>query len=165
MIIILEHFINKFVREFINSPTEIIPFARNSRTACLAFTVFISRYMKGNITNDNLRELFNNTNDTTTSGVNYRIFKNIEDYDWVFPPVLFNDKDKYDEFLYKFFVLFIKSGSSIFSVSRRHEPTLNETNFLKKDNNYYNILKDEWNRIHDDVQRIWNEMTTYVSSL
>lgn len=157
-------FLKKFDDEYANNPqaSEFIPFAHNARTSCLAFVVFASRYHCGNITNEKLNVLFQNYKDTSSSGVNYQNFKNIEGYDSILPPILFKNLDKYDEILYKLFVSFIKSGRRICSIEKESDSSLNETNFLKKDSNYYKIIKQEWDNLSESIQQVFSEIDSYV---
>lgn len=156
-------FRNIFLKQFDEAVADdlykdtLIPFAHNARTCCIAFVVLATRYHCGNVTNDTLRTLFSNINDVSSSGVNYASFKNLVGFDELFPADVFADKDKYDRILYRLFSAFIKSGRKVYATENDHDPTLNETNFLKRDSNYYLILKREWDTLDTSIQAVYNE--------
>ncbi|MCR4759534.1 MAG: hypothetical protein K5705_04600 [Oscillospiraceae bacterium] len=45
-----------------------------------------------------------------------------------------------------------------YSIECRHDPTLTATNYLKKDENYYEILATQWHRIISDTDTVFAEM-------
>lgn len=47
-------------------------------------------------------------------------------------------------------------GKNIYSIKRESDNTLNETNFLKNDKNYYAILKSDWVTISEEIEKIFN---------
>ena len=47
-------------------------------------------------------------------------------------------------FLYKLYFKIIKEGNKCFVNHNASDPSLNETNFLKKDSSYFEILKQSW---------------------
>jgi hypothetical protein len=57
-------FIPKFDKEYENDPNslEIIPFAHNARTICISFVTLASRYYYKNITDADLKTIFDYTN-------------------------------------------------------------------------------------------------------
>lgn len=154
------YFKNDFLKKFdsINqdnpNAVELIPFAHNARTTCIAFSAFASRIKSGNITNDKLSIIFNNIKEGSYSKYFYDIFRNIDSINNLFPTELFNDKDRFDAVLYDLFDAIIKSGRKCYSIDKRHDTSLNESNYLKKDNNYYSILKEEWDVLSDKIKNI-----------
>ncbi|MFR4218444.1 MAG: hypothetical protein ACLT16_12380 [[Clostridium] innocuum] len=137
--------------------TELIPFAHNARTTCIAFVAFAARVKAGNITSENLATLFNNIREGSYAMYLYDIFRNIDNVDSFIPKDLFNDKDKLDDFLYKLFDIIIKSGRKCYSSDKKYDTSLNASNYLKKDNNYYTILKEEWDSIEEKINSIFEQ--------
>lgn len=151
-------FLKKFDDKNKDNPNanELIPFAHNSRTTCIAFAAFASRYKSGNINNSKLTLLFNNIREGSYSTHLYNIFRDIDSITSLFPQSLFADKDEFDRVLHDLFDAIIKSGRKCFSNDRRHDSSLNETNYLKKDNNYYSILKTEWDTLSEKIDLIFD---------
>lgn len=153
-------FLKKFDVKYQNDPNanELIPFAHNARTACISFVAFACRYKNGNITIKDLTKLFANIREGAYSLVLYDIFKNIDNFDSFFPNNVFGNKDLYDSILFRLFEGIIKAGRRCYSQDKRYDSTLNESNYLKKDNNYYNILKIEWDNLKELIDNIFNEL-------
>lgn len=159
------YFKNKFQKEFDTANTDMpdandrISFAHNARTVCIAFVAFASRYHCDNIDNTNLAIVFEAAKFESTSDAQlYAVFSNIDGISHFFPQEIFNDKDKYDAILHKLFMVIINAGITSFSLASRYEAALNATNYLKKDKNYYAILKDHWASIKLEIQTIFDEM-------
>ena len=74
------------------------------------------------------------------------------------PKKLFESKDKYDEILYKLFEVIISSGRRYYSVKKETDSTLNESNFLKRDGNYFAILKYDWESIENKIVEIFKSV-------
>lgn len=154
-------FIQKFDREKEKSPfaTELIPFAHNARTICIAFVVFAARFYNKNIKESDVKIIFDNINkEKAYDDFYYDIFKNIDGAVPLFPQKLFNNKDKYDDILYKLFEVIIYSGRRYYSSKKEFDNTLNESNFLKLDRNYYAILKFDWDNIVSKIFEIFNNI-------
>lgn len=154
-------FLTKFDKEKAGSPraSEIIPFANNARTICIAFVVLASRYFNKNIKQDHLTLIFDHLNkEQAYDEYCYDIFKNIDSMTSVLPKKLFEDKDGYDKILFKLFETIIIEGQRYYSVKKEYDNTLNETNFLKKDNNYYAILKNAWDSIEKQINLIFESI-------
>ena len=154
-------FIPKFDKDYENDPnsSEIIPFAHNARTICISFVALASRYYYKNLTDTDLKVIFDYTNkDKSYDEYFYDIFKDIEGYKNILPKKIFNDKDKYDEILYKLFEIIIFAGSKYYDIKKEVDNTLSESNFLKKDGNYYAILKTEWRYISRQILDIFSEL-------
>lgn len=151
-------FIHKFDAANEDSPnaTELIPFAHNARTICIAFAALASRVYYKNITTADLRVIFENINrDRAYEDYYYNIFRNIDGVNYFFHKKIFSDKDLYDEILYKLYSTIIISGRRYYSVKKEADTTLDESNFLKKDNNYYLILKSDWDSLYNKIQEIF----------
>lgn len=154
-------FISKYDKEKENSPNaaEIIPFAHNARTICIAFVALASRFYYKNIKSTDLKVIFENVNkDKAYDDFYYDIFKDLEKTTTFIPGKYFADKNNYDELLYKLFSVIISSGRRYYSVKKESDSTLNESNFLKRDNNYFAILKSDWEQIEPKIKEIFDRL-------
>lgn len=159
-------FLKKFDENMKDNPnsTELIPFGHNARTVCIAFTSFASRFYQGNLTNDSIKKLFDSKEGEYNNRL-YDIFKNLDHFDSIFEPKVFENKDVLDTHLYNLFIGFIKAGRKCYSSDKRSDSSLNETNYLKKDYNYYNILKIEWDdNLVELAKKEFDAMKKYVST-
>jgi len=139
-------FLKRFDAEHKNLPgvADKISFAHNARTICLSFVAIASRYHYGGLENSVLDNIFNaSRSDNFTSQI-YDGLKDLSGWNSILPAKIFEDKNKYDEVLYKLFMLIINAGSGHYSIAMEWEEGLNATNYLKKDKNYYSILKSQW---------------------
>ena len=84
----------------------------------------------------------------------YNVFSDLDDLVYLFPAEVFQDKNRYEEILDQLFYLMIDEGTSYFSVAKDSDNTLTPTNFLKKDRNYYRILKAHWPKMSREIKRI-----------
>lgn len=154
-------FLDKFDKnnELNPNASELIPLAHNARTTCIAFTAFACRYHYGNIDAAKLKDVFDHSGDDSYSNYLYDIFKDIDSIDTFFSDDLYQNKDKFDDALYKIYDVIIKSGRKVYSSEHKHDSSLNESNFLKKDSNYYSILKIEWDDLSEKIQSIFDTIT------
>lgn len=156
-----KRFIVKFDKAKENYPnaSEIIPFAHNARTICIAFVMLASRYYYKNIKPVDLKTIFEHVNkEKAYEDYYYDIFKELENTSFILPKKLFEDKDKYDEVLYELFEVIISSGRRYYSIKKEADSTLNETNFLKRDGNYFAILKSDWEHIETKIIEIFKNI-------
>ena len=154
-------FQKRFDRENENLPNanDRISFAHNARTICIAFVAFASRYYYGNITNEDLNAIFTVARSETASDSRlYDIFADINDVGHFIHPKIFNNKDQYDEVLYQLFNVIINAGITSFLMATSYDASLNASNYLKKDKNYYLILSMHWHTISDSINRIFKEL-------
>jgi len=152
-------FLYKFEKEYANQA--ILNFAHNSRTICIAFTSLAARINNGNIDSEKITKVFSHINhDRGYDDHIYFIFKDIGLLNGIFNPKLFHeDKDKIDKGLYELFSVIITEGYKQFASAKRYEPNTNESNFLKKDNNYLLILEASWN---DLVKKINEQKGLFI---
>ncbi len=154
-------FITKFDKAKENSPNaaEIIPFAHNARTICISFVALASRFYYKNIKSSDLKTIFDHVNqDKAYDDYYYDIFKELDDRNFFIPKKVFECKDKYDEILYKLFEVIISSGRRYYSVKKESDSTLNESNFLKRDSNYFAILKSDWENIETKINEVFGSI-------
>ena len=154
-------FQKKFDRDNATMPNanERISFAHNARTICIAFVAFASRYYYGNISNNDMNTIFAVARtDNATDARLYDIFANIEGVTHFIPPAIFSQKDQYESVLDKLFNVIIDAGITSFLMASRYDSSLNATNYLKKDKNYYAILTDHWYTISAKINSIFEEL-------
>ena len=86
------------------------------------------------------------------------MFRNLEGVNSFFPSQLFANKDAFDAVLFKLFVGIIKAGRRCFAQDKKYDSSLNESNYLQKDINYYNILKIEWDNFFELITSTFEEI-------
>lgn len=156
------YFRNKFLKEF-DAQNEgkagvrgRIPFAHNARTVCIAFVALASRYYQGNITEEDMQTIFDSANkDENSESRLYDIFSRLGEIKYLIPPEVFKEKDSYDEILSRLFNIIIDKGVAVFSLASEYDSSLNATNFLKKDKNYYKIIKASWNELSRGIEEVF----------
>ena len=77
---------------------------------------------------------------------------------WILPPEIFADRDKYDEVLYKLFTLMIKHGSHDLMMIMQTNETITASNYLKKDKNYIDIIRMNWDSISEGIKDIFDSL-------
>lgn len=149
----------KFDADNIDAPNanERIAFAHNSRTICIAFIAFASRYYQHNITDADMQVVSGAAQSDIMPDSIYDIFSNMEDIGYFVPKDVFNDKDKYESILDDLFNLIIEAGIRCYTMAKRYDNTLNATNYLKKDKNYYVILSDNWTTLRVRIKEILSQ--------
>ena len=73
-------------------------------------------------------------------------------------PQVFDNKDTCDKVLSKLFNIIIEAGITSYTFESRHDSTLNATNYLKRDKNYYEILSSQWQRTVSDLSAVFSEV-------
>lgn len=162
------YFSNAFLKEFKdkeqaepNSDT-LLEFAQNSRTICIAFATLASRYYNGNISKDGLSVIFKNTKADSSDSYDramYDIFRNMDGIEKLFPDSVYSNKTEFDSILYKLYDAIIKNGSELYSWKKEEseDVPLNASNFLKKDSNYYLILKNKWSSLSSTIKEVFGQ--------
>ena len=153
-------FRKKYVKEFdkqhekdIISP---IAFAHNARTICIAFVALATRFKNGNLDTEKLREFFEHCSENKSYENHlYDLFSDLGEISYLLPKSLFRNKDLYEKTLSDLFTVIILSGFRYYQTVRRGDNSINETNFLKNDQNYYEILKTDWYEIEEKINNIY----------
>lgn len=138
-------FLKKYTRDHKGDPH--LPIANNARTFSIAFISLAARYIHGNIKDEdtyNLSRYIDKDNEKI-----YDIFSNIKNESYVFSKHAKENYDHIDEVLTFLFTNLINSIYDRYSTAKEYDTkgTLNETNFLKNDSNYYRILTTKWDLI------------------
>lgn len=136
-------FIPAFDKKYEGNP--IITFANNARTICLAFVGLAARIIQGNIdSNDFINRINSIVSDSYYEEKIYPILKKFEEMTYIIKPSEMNDKNNIDSKLEKLFTALIKEGYKTFKTTQLSDPSLVESNYLKKDSSYYQILASSW---------------------
>lgn len=154
-----DYFLKKFLPKFeqenknkLNSDARIA-FARLSRRICVAFTALAARYYQHNITEKDLMTLT-----TEQTDFSYKAFRNLNELKALLPIKLYTEA--YDRALDKLFATIINAGARMYSSESRRSPTLTVTNFMKKDENYYLILKEYWDYLEPKISETFSDVQT-----
>ena len=146
-------------RDVLQDAGKITAEIAKARTVCTAFVMFASRYYQKNFNLSELNTLFKAAqNDKLSDSDVYNIVKNMNGINWILPPDVFVNKDKYDDVLYKLFELMIKHGSHDLMMTMRTNDTITASNYLKKDKNYIEILSMNWDYISDSITSIFDAL-------
>ena len=160
-------FIKAFDKEAESMPKELIgdrvAFAHNARTICIAFVAFASRYYQNNINDQMVVQIKRVVDGVEEMDSLYDGFRKLDNLHFFLPPDLFRNKDEYDTVLKKLFNVIINAGVDIYNSAKDSEPELNQTNFLKKDQNYYKIITRKWAYIQSEVKNIFNGLNFRTS--
>ena len=114
----------------------------------------------GNLSNDNLRLVFGRYKESRAyDDYFYDIFSDLGDQRFFLPERLKDDLDAYDAALTEIFDAIILSGFRHYKTVSSEENALNETNFLKRDQNYYAIIANDWLDISQKLSHIYEEQT------
>ena len=132
-----------------NNNPNMIPFAHNSRTICLAFAGLAARYCRKTINiNDFLNKLDHSEKDKFYEEYLYDLFKELNGLDSIFNYDIYKtNKDEIDKGLYNLFSKLINEGFKNYSMAKKQnsQKISNETNYLKNDKNYFDIIFNSWN--------------------
>ena len=142
-------FLPKFDKENKDMPdaSSLIAFAHVARTICISFTALAARYCQNNLTDKDITLLVSNQSDA------YRILRNIESIKYLLPMEVCTDS--YDKILDQLFNAIINEGFTEYSFAHENNPSLTAANFLKKDDNYYIILRKHWRTLSHEIRRIF----------
>lgn len=152
-----DYFTTKFLPQFdkenknIPEASELLPFAHSARTICIAFTALAARYSQDNITDEDITLLVSNT---SNSGI-YDKLRDIDNIKNLLPLKL--ETDSYDAALDKLFTAIIDAGFDIYSLAHDDNLSLTAGNFLKNDNNYYNILRKRWRTLRNEIRETFDK--------
>lgn len=135
-----------------------ISFAHNARTICVAFAAFAARYRQGNITDQDLALLFSTSSSESIADSLYETFHELNHLQYFLTPQVFDNKDTCDAVLSKLFNIVIEAGITSYTFASRYDSTLNATNYLKKDKNYYEIISSQWQRTVSDLSAVFEEV-------
>lgn len=137
----------KFDRENVNVPDSAnrISFAHNARTICIAFVALAARYHQGELSTQDIESIFNVARVDNAADSIYEIFHDLGNMRSLLPASMWANKNLYDAALDKLFSAIIEAGIINYNMACENDSTLTATNYLKRERNYYGILKNHWN--------------------
>lgn len=138
-------FLSRFDKKY--NGQSVISFAHNSRTLCLAFVSLASRYSNNQINEIDLIAKLNVIyHDKYYDNYLYDFFRELNGFNRVFnQEAIAREKDKLEDSLFNLFEKLILEGVKLFSIAKIQDSSLNETNYLKNDRTYFQILAFCWN--------------------
>lgn len=158
-------YISDFDKRYEDSPVSPIAFAHNARTICIAFVAFAARYKCGNLDNSKLRTFWeHNAAGQVYDNYLYDIFSDLERVSNFLPTQLFKNKDQYDAALTKLFDIIINSGHRYYKIALRQDSSLTESNFLKNDSNYYEIIRSDWTELGAKIDAVFTEIAVCLEN-
>ena len=143
-------FLPKFDKENKDMPdaSSLVAFAHVARTICISFTALAARYCQNNLTDKDITLLVSNQSDA------YKILRNIESIKYLLPVEVCTDS--YDKILDQLFNAIINEGFTEYSFAHENNPSLTAANFLKKDDNYYIILRKHWRTLSHEIRKVFS---------
>lgn len=140
---------------------ERIQLARNSRTACIAFVAFASRYYQGNITEDTVSYMKNAVTSSSALETLLKDLSELGEVRYILPENIFLQKDCYNRVLEELFNAFIDFSYTIYNFTHGKDPTVTASNFLKSDRNYYAIISFQWFNVKSRIKQIFDSINSY----
>ena len=137
-------FIDNFKKE--KSSSDAKDLALNAKTMCIAFVALVARYHQGNITDNDIHRLDQNTS------ASREIFGTLGTIQSLLPVKLYSKK--YDSTLDELFRLIITNGTAMYSGAKFSNNALTATNFLKSDKSYYFILHNRWEELNIGINNL-----------
>lgn len=96
---------------------DMLPFANNSRTICIAFVMLASRYYFGNLDGNDIRIIYSGKKSDSAKSEYNEVCEKLDGVDSVLPKGIFDDKNIYDQILHDLFVTIIGFGFSNYNNS------------------------------------------------
>ena len=150
-------FIKNYEAKNSSSPMarDMINFARYSRTLCVAFVAFASRYVQGNITEETVSYMKRAATSSPAFDILRGLVKNMDGVKYILPERL-SSQDKRDKMLDELFTTIISFGCTVFNIEKSSNNATTETNFLKYDTSYYKIISLQWPLIESKIKEIFD---------
>ncbi len=140
------YFDTKFKREYQKKivQTKKVTFASNSRTLCLAYCGFLSKYLNKEFNSLQIDEICNfDYKDSKEVKNVQKILSNPAKIKGIFNTKVFENLDILEEKLYKLFAFVCKQGFAVYE-SITGEENIDESNWLKKDVSFYRIIANSF---------------------
>lgn len=137
----------KFDRENDDKPDSAnrISFAHNARTICIAFVALAARYYQHELSTQDIENMFSIARLESPVEAVYDIFYDLGHMNYLLPPSKWDNGNLYDAALDKLFSAIIEAGIINYNMACDNDSSLTATNYLKREKNYYAILKNHWN--------------------
>ncbi len=127
-----------------SSGISLIPFARNSRTICIAFSALAARIINQEMEATTVHDKFQHYDSET--GYEDYIFPYVANLDNsynLFSQHVERNVELFEQVLSRLFTVIIDEGHRMFESDRAKDTSLTPTNYLKKDHNYFKIIASE----------------------
>ena len=146
-----KHFIKEFTKSYRDDKSceGIIPFATNSRTACVSFVSLAMRYFQNNLDDVKIGDIFSYFE--RQDGYKQYIYDIVKDVNNLNTLLSIIDGKYVDDVINNLFETFITNGFSYFTMKKDNDPSLTPSNFFKDDKNYFYILRFFWIREKKDL--------------
>jgi hypothetical protein len=147
-----ERFLERFDKE---AQQNVITFAHNARTICVAFVSLASRYASKALSDASINVIVdsNNNKDGYYAEKIYNLVRYLGTQEnGIFENITLN-YDERDQRLFNLFSRIITEGYKAFSLTKKAsiDSPLNETNYLKNDVHYYDILSSSWSDLKREI--------------
>lgn len=127
-------------------------FANNSRTLCLAYCGFLSKYLNNEFNDNQLYEICNfDYKDSKEVKNVQKTLSNPTKLKGIFNQHVYENLDVFEDNLYKIFAFICKQGFSVFETVNVEETT-DESNWLKKDVSFYRIIANSFDDLREMIE-------------
>lgn len=129
-----------------------ITFANLSRTLCLAFCGFLSKYLNNELSEADIKYIcnFDDKDEDEIKKVK-KILSDASKMNGIFNKNAYSNLDMLESNLYKIFSFLCKQGASVYS-SSSSENTIDESGWLKKDSSFYKILSNIFDDLQEEIE-------------
>lgn len=144
-----------FKKEFAGKTTKTtrITFANNSRTLCLSFAGFLSKYLNNKFKEDEIKKIVNADYKTENDIKEvHKIFINSPNVSGILNKRAYEDLDLLRSKLYEVFSFICKQGSIVYSNIDPKEKT-NESNWLKSDTSFYKVIAETFDDLNEEIEK------------
>ncbi len=138
---------------------DTITFARNSRTVCVAFVAFASRYVQENITEETVLCMKSAITSSSASERLRGLVSKLDGVKYILPKSISSQRE-YNRVLDELFTVIITFGYTVYDFEKSNDPTIRETNFLKDDRSYYKIISLQWPHIKERIKEIFSSINS-----
>ncbi len=148
------YFDTKFKKEYQRKTkqTKKVTFANNSRTLCLAYCGFLSKYLNNEFNDNQLYEICNfDYKDSKEVKNVQKTLSNPTKLKGIFNQHVYENLDVFEDNLYKIFAFICKQGFSVFETVNVEETT-DESNWLKKDVSFYRIIANSFDDLREMIE-------------
>ena len=147
------YFDTVFKKEYQRKTKQIkrVTFANNSRTLCLAFSGFLSKYINDEFSDDKIKIICNfDYKDEKEVKQVQKILSDPSKMKGIFNKNAYDDLDALESKLYKIYSFVCKQGSTVYD-SISSEESIDESGWLKKDLSFYRILSNSFDDLEEEI--------------
>ena len=147
------YFDTKFKKEYAKSTQKIkrVTFANNSRTLCLAYAGFLSKYLNHEFNNDQISMICNcEFKDEKSVKSVQKVLSDPSKMNGIFNKFAYENLDVLEKKLYKIFAFVCKQGEQVYN-SISQEESVDESNWLKRDVAFYRIIANSFDDLKEEI--------------